>query len=103
MPENEDRRNITGNMERHLQTILVTFTAGAVMFAANYFFTDKESKAVLLTNLTNLTSQVAEIRGDIRVMRAEQAKQAQVDDLEQRIRALERSVSPAPIPRGERR
>jgi hypothetical protein len=83
-------RSTAGTMERHLQTILITFITGSVIFAANYFFTDKESKAVLLTNLTHLTSQVHEMRSDIRTMRAEQASKAQVDDIESRLRALER-------------
>lgn len=87
-----ERRN-TGTMERHIQTLLITFITGSVMFAANYFFTDKESKAVLLTNLTHLTAQVSEIRTDIRIMRAEQAKQSQVDDLERRLRDLEKSMA----------
>lgn len=85
-------RRTMGNMERHLQTILITFITGSVIFAANYFFTDKESKAVLVTNLAHLTAQVSELRADVKVMRAEQVSRTQVLELETRVRELERQA-----------
>jgi cell division protein FtsB len=88
-------RSFAGNMERHLQTILITFITGSIVFAANYFFTDKESKAVLITNLSHLTAQVAEMRADLRTLRAEQATKSQVEGLEERVRALERAQAAA--------
>jgi hypothetical protein len=91
MADQIERRGL-GNMERHLQTILITFITGSIVFAANYFFTDKESKAVLLTNMNHITAQVAEIRADIRTMRQEQASKAKVDELEARLRAVETSL-----------
>lgn len=84
------KRTTYETMERHLQTILITIITGSIVFAANYFFTDKESKAILLTNLSNLTSQVGEVRAELRVMREQQAKQTYVDDIERRVRELER-------------
>lgn len=93
MTENTEKtRGLDSNMERHIQTILIAFITGSVAFAANYFFTDKESKAILLTNLTHLTSQVNEIRTDIRTLRNEQASKSQVDDIERRLREVERAI-----------
>lgn len=84
------KRTTYETMERHLQTILITIITGSIVFAANYFFTDKESKAILLTNLSNLTAQVSEVRAELRVMREQQAKQTHVDEIERRVRELER-------------
>ncbi len=86
-----DRRSI-GNVERHFQTLAITFISAGVLFAGNYFFTDKESKAVLLTNVVHLTRQVDEMRADVRTMRGEQASKAQVAEIEIRLREVERQL-----------
>lgn len=85
-------RRSSANVERHIQTIMIALVTGSIVFASNYFFTDKESKAILLTNLTNLTTQVAEVRADLRKLRDEQASKAQVMDIEMRLREVERAV-----------
>lgn len=80
-------------LERHLQTLLITFISASVLFAASYFFTDRGDKAILITNISHLSSRVEEMRADIKTMRAEQASKAHVDDIEVRLRALERASS----------
>ena len=99
MAESQDRRSL-GNVERHFQTLAITFISAGVLFAGNYFFTDKESKAVLLTNVAHLTRQIDEMRIDVRTMRAEQASKVQVAEMELRLRELERVVDERGMRRG---
>ncbi len=78
-------------MERHLQTILISFITGSILFAANYFYTDNRGKAVQQTQLEVLTAQVMEMRADLRALQANYAKTTEVEKLEARVRALEMS------------
>ena len=72
-PSSIGERRYVGNMERHVQTILISIITGSIVFAANYVYSDSRDKAVQQTQLQVLTSQVID----------------QVKDLEQRVRALE--------------
>ena len=52
-------------MERHIQTILIALITGAIIFAANYIYSDNSQKASQATQLELLTSQVIELRADV--------------------------------------
>lgn len=79
--------------ERHLQTVLVTFMAGAVMFAANYFFSDTSSKATSKVQLEMLTSQVVQLRVDIKALEVSYVRRDDFSRQEDRVRQLENSVT----------
>jgi Tfp pilus assembly protein PilN len=83
-------RRSSANMERHIQTILISVITGALMFAANYFYSDNKSNAVQQTQLQVLTTQVIEMRADLRAMQNNYVKSDDFKDLESRVRAIER-------------
>lgn len=91
-------RRAAGAIERHIQTILISVIVGALTYAASYVFNDKADKAVLASKLDALTTQVAEMRGEVGAMRSNLAGKEQVLDHETRIRALELRVMGAPRP-----
>ncbi len=84
----QERRS-SANMERHIQTILISVITGALMFAANYFYNDNRSKAIQQTQLEVLTGQVMEMRADLRSLQTNYAKHAELKELEARVRVLE--------------
>jgi outer membrane murein-binding lipoprotein Lpp len=84
---NTDRRS--GTLERHIQTVLISVVVGVLAFAGNYFFSDKADKAVLVAQLSALTQQVAEMRGEVRSM----ASKETTADHEARIRANESQIA----------
>lgn len=88
-----DRRN-AANVERHIQTILISVITGALMFAANYFYSDNKSKAVQQTQLEVLTTQVIEMRSDLRALQTNYVKRDELKDLELRVRVLEGARRP---------
>ena len=83
-------RRTSANLERHFQTILITIITGAVMFAAQYVYNDDRSKAVQQTQLEVLTTQVIEMRADIKAMQANYVRREEFKELDIRLRALER-------------
>lgn len=85
--ENERRSGAT--IERHVQTIMITLITGALFFAANYFYTDNKGKAVQQTQLEVLTSQVIEMRADLKSLQANYVKHSDFKDLESRVRVME--------------
>lgn len=80
------------NIERHLQTILISIITGAIFFSASYFFNDKSDKAVLSTQLAALTSQVVDMRAELRSMQAVYGTKDVDADHEARLRILERKL-----------
>lgn len=80
------------NIERHLQTILISIITGAIVFSASYFFNDKSDKAVLSAQLSALTSQVNEMRSELRSMQAVYGTKDVDADHEARLRILERKL-----------
>lgn len=77
-------------MERHIQTIMIALITGSIVFAGSYFFNDKGEKAVLVTQLTQLSAQLQELRGDIRNIQNQLVPKEQYNDHESRIRLLEK-------------
>jgi hypothetical protein len=77
-------------MERHIQTVLISIVTGAIVFAANYFYNDNRSKAVAQTQLEVLTSQVIEMRADLRAMQHSYVRRDEYKELEVRVRDIER-------------
>lgn len=75
--------------EQHLQTVLISVITGALVFAANYFYTDNREKAGTKTQLDILTNQVVEMRADIRALRDTYVKRDELKELEQRVRDIE--------------
>lgn len=92
-------RRSSANMERHIQTILISVITGALMFAANYFYNDNRSKAVQQTQLEVLTAQVIEMRADLRSLQTNYVKRDEFKDIEMRLRDLERRVGVPVQPR----
>lgn len=88
MPELPERRKV-GTVERHVQTILISIITGAILFVANYVFTDSKEKAVQGTQLEVLTRQVIEMRADIRSLQTDYASRTEMRALDERVRKLE--------------
>lgn len=84
----ERRSHVT--LERHIQTILISVCTGALFFAANYVYTDNQSKAVQKTQLEALTVQVIEMRSDLKALQVNYARRDELKELELRIRQIER-------------
>lgn len=89
-------RRAHSKLEQHIQTVLISVITGALMFAANYFYSDNKSKAVLQTQLEVLTAQVVAMSSDIRAMSADMralqtnyVKREELKELEARLRYLE--------------
>ena len=79
-------------MLEHIHTILISLTTAAIVFAATYFFDDKSEKAVLTSQLTTISTQVAELRSDVRGIQSNFATKDGHMDHENRLRILERKV-----------
>ena len=79
----------SANIERHIQTILISIVTGSIVFAATYFFNDKAEKAVTSQQLSTLTQQVIELRADIKAMQGNYVTKDDFHDHESRIRTLE--------------
>jgi|GEM_PF-6196964 len=88
MAEAFERRN-GANIERHIQTILISVVTGSIIFAATYFFNDKSDKAVLVQQIATLTNHVMELRADIKAMQSNYVTKDEFKDHEQRLRLLE--------------
>lgn len=86
----EDRRS-TANLERHVQTILISLCTGALFFAANYVYSDNRTKAVQQTQLEVLTAQVIEMRTELRALQSAYARRDELKELDVRLRQLERT------------
>lgn len=91
MLPDSDRRK-AGRFEQHVQTVMISIVTGAIVFAAQYVYSDSREKAVLQTQLEVLTAQVIEMRSDLRALQSAYATKTDVKELELRIRQLERSV-----------
>ncbi len=78
-------------LERHIQTILISVCTGALFFAANYVYTDNQSKAVQKSQLEALTVQVIEMRADLKALQTNYARRDELKELEIRVRQLERN------------
>lgn len=83
-PQVIDRRS-SANMERHFQTILISIITGAIIFAANYFYTDNRGKAVQQTQLEVLTAQVIEMRADLRSLQTNYVRREELREVENRL------------------
>lgn len=96
MPDNTDsptgERRRSSAIEQHIQTVLIAIVVGCLTFAGSYFFTDKADKAVLASQLGELTRQVAEMRGELRAVNTNFATKESSIDHEGRIRVLELRV-----------
>lgn len=88
MAESERRSSV--NMERHLQTVLISIITGAIVFAANYIYNDNKLKGVQQTQLEVLTTQVIELRADVRAMQNGFVRRDELDELKDRVKDLER-------------
>lgn len=102
-PDSNRRQLDPVTLERHVQTILIAVITGVIMFAGSYFFSDNRSKGELEQRIVFLSSQVAELRKDVRDFQAvyqrregDWVTQAQFTavnaDQESRLRALERAA-----------
>ena len=89
-PNPGTERRAGANLERHIQTILISVIVGAIMFAANYIYNDHKEKGVVVGQLEALTNQVAEMRGDLRSLQFNYVKREELKELEIRVRELER-------------
>lgn len=78
------------NLERHIQTILISVCTGALFFAANYVYTDNQAKAVQKTQLEALTIQVIEMRADLKSLQNNYVHRSELKELELRVRTMER-------------
>lgn len=87
-----ERRKDVGAVERHLQTILISVITGAIFFSANFIYNDNRTKAVQQTQLEVLTSQVIELRADVRGLRDNYASRADLEKVEDRLRIVERAM-----------
>ncbi len=87
-----DRRMLS-NLERHFTTFLVTIITGAILFSANYLFTDNRDKALSSSKLETLTNQVIELRADIKAMQSNYIRREEFQRQEERIRELEASMA----------
>lgn len=88
MAEIERRTDV--NVERHLQTVLISIITGAIVFAANYIYNDNKQKGVQQTQLEVLTTQVIELRADVRAFQSNFVRREEYNELKERIRELER-------------
>lgn len=79
-------------IERHIQTILITVITAALIFAANYFYSDNRQKAVAQTQLEVLTAQVIEMRADLRALQNNYMKREDYKELDLRLRDIERRM-----------
>lgn len=79
-----------GTLERHVQTILISIITGSIVFAANYVYSDSKDKAVAQTQLQVLTSQVIEMRAEVRALQGSYVRREEIKELELRLRQLER-------------
>lgn len=84
----ERRSHVT--LERHIQTILISVCTGALFFAANYIYTGNEAKAVQKTQLEALTTQVIEMRADLKALQNNYVRKEEFREMEIRVRQLER-------------
>ena len=84
----EKERSVAA-IERHIQTILIAVITGALFFSANYIFTDTRSKGVQQTQLEVLTSQVIEMRGDLRSLQNNYVRRDELKEIEIRVRTIE--------------
>lgn len=82
-------RHAVGKLERHVQTILISIITGAILFVANYVFTDSREKAVQGAQLEALTRQVLELRADIKSLQTDYASRNELKALDERVRRLE--------------
>ena len=80
------------NIERHVQTILISVITGSILFAATYFYTDNKEKAISKSQLEVLTVQVLEMRADVKSLQLNVVRPDEVRDLQRRILDLERTV-----------
>ena len=83
------RERPPGALERHVQTLLLSVSTAALLFAANYFYEDNRRKAVMAAQLDALTTQVVEMRSDMRALQGSYVRRDELRDLEARVRALE--------------
>jgi len=86
--EGVDRRKST-DLERHLQTILITLTTGAIMFATGYVFQDNATKAASKIQLEFLTNQIVDMRSDIKEMKQQYVTKEELSYLQARLNKLE--------------
>jgi hypothetical protein len=87
-----ERRSMV-NIERHVQTVLISVVTGALVFAASYFYNDNSTKAVLANQLSALNQQVAEMRGEIRAMQSNYVSKDDFRDHELRLRRTEEALA----------
>lgn len=85
-------RRVTGKLEQHIQTVLISIATGALLFAANYFYNDNREKAVSKSQIELLTVQVIEMRGDIKTLQINYVRPQEVQDLQRRVLDLERKI-----------
>lgn len=84
----EERRG-SANIERHIQTIMVSLATGGIMFSAGFFFKDVGEKAATRAQLEALVVQVNELRTDVKELRSSFVRRDEFMDHESRIRQLE--------------
>lgn len=84
-------RRSHANLERHLQTVLISVCTGALFFAANYVYTDNHAKAVQKTQLEVLTGQVMEMRAELKSLQNNYVRREELKEIELRVRAIEKA------------
>lgn len=82
-----DRR---ASIERHLQSIMLAVVTAAIFFAAKYIYDDNRAKALAQLQLELLTTQVIELRTEVRALQGNYIRRDDFRELEQRVRQLER-------------
>lgn len=80
----------SGVIERHIQTILISIVTAALLFAANYIYSDNKDKAIVKSQLEMLTVQVLEMRSDVKLIQSSVVRRDELSDVQHRILDLER-------------
>lgn len=96
---NDDGEKITltqrSRLELHVQTILATITAAALIAGVNYMFNDNREKGELQSQIKTISEQFVDMRAEIREIRllvGNQVRRDEFEKLERRVIELERAT-----------
>lgn len=92
MSDLTERRRV-GSMERHIKTILIAVITGAIFFVGNFIFAQNSKSAAQVTTLEFISTQIVEIRGDLRALQASSVSRKEYEGLETRVQGLEQRVT----------
>lgn len=85
-------RRAAANLERHIQTIMIALIVGGLTFAASYFYSDNREKGESRAQIQILTTQVIELRADVKAMQSGFARRDEFDKLESRVVELDARI-----------